>query len=167
MGGPFHTSDGKRALDDLDQDIRDHIERETQDNIEKGIAPEEARRRAMLAFGDIALTKEDTRAVWVRRWADDVRQDIRYGLRTLRKNPGFAAVVIFTLALGIGANTAIFSLMETVLLRSLPVERPQELVFLQSAVAGRTAGAPRTPISSVSVTRRCPLPACRHSRPTS
>jgi len=145
MGGPFHTSDGKRALDDLDQDIRDHIERETQDNIEKGIAPEEARRRAMLAFGDIALTKEDTRAVWVRRWADDVRQDIRYGLRTLRKNPGFAAVVIFTLALGIGANTAIFSLMETVLLRSLPVERPQELVFLQSAVAGRTAGAPPYP----------------------
>ena len=63
MDGPFNRSAGKRALDDLDQDIRDHIERETQDNVEKGVPPEEARRRAMLAFGNIALTKEDTRAV--------------------------------------------------------------------------------------------------------
>ena len=76
---------GRRALDDLDQDIQDHLERETQDNIERGMAPEEARRRAMLAFGNVALIKEDTRAIWVRRWLDDLRQDARYALRSLRK----------------------------------------------------------------------------------
>ena len=79
----------KRALDGLDQDIRDHIERETQDNIERGMAPEEARRQAMLTFGNVALAKEDTRRVWVWAWLDEARQDLRYAARTLRKSRGF------------------------------------------------------------------------------
>ena len=79
----------KRALDGLDQDIHNHIARETQDNIERGMAPQEARRQARLKFGNVALAKEDTRRVWVSAWLDQLRQDLRYAARTLRKSRGF------------------------------------------------------------------------------
>jgi predicted permease len=124
---------GRQALDDLDKDIRDHIERETLENIERGMPPEEARRRALLAFGNVGLTKEDTRAVWIRRWARDLRQDVRYAYRTLRRSPVLASVVFLTLAVGVGANTAMFSVAHAILLRTLPVERPHELVFVEGA----------------------------------
>jgi len=72
----------RRPLDGLDEDIRDHIERETQENIERGMTPEEARRQAMLAFGNVALAKEDARRVWVWAWLDEARQDLRYAARS-------------------------------------------------------------------------------------
>ena len=95
----------KRALDGLGQDIRDHIERETQDNIDKGMAPEEARRQAMIRFGNVTLIMEDTQAVWGWPSLDAIRQDLRYVLRTLRRKPAFALVVILTLGFGIGLST--------------------------------------------------------------
>jgi predicted permease len=130
----------KRMMEDLDQDIRDFIERETRDNIERGMPPEEARYAALRKFGNVTRVKEETWEVWSVNWLEQLWQDVRYGLRQLRRSPGFTAVAVLTLALGIGANTAIYALMDAVILRRLPVEMPGELYQVQVGNADEGVG---------------------------
>ncbi len=120
----------RRPLDGLEDEMRDHIERETEDNIARGLTPAEAHRLAMLKFGNVALVKEDTRRVWVRAWLDEARQDLRYAARTLVKNRAFATAAVATLALAIGASTTMFSVLNAVLLRPLPYRAPERLAML-------------------------------------
>ena len=117
-----------RLLSDLESDIQNHIEIETQDNIARGMSPEEARYAAVRKFGNVTRVMEDTREVWAIRWLDHLMQDLRFALRGIRKSPLFATVVVLTLALGIGANTAIFTIIDAVMLRAIPVSDPQHLV---------------------------------------
>ncbi len=126
----------KHPLRDLEADIRDHIDRETEDNIERGMTPEEARYAALRKFGNVTLSKEDARTVWIPVWMDQLRQDARYAGWTLRRSPGFAAVAIITIALAIGPTAAIFSLLNALVLRDLPVREPSTLV--QIATTSRT-----------------------------
>src|SRR5215831_11284315 len=118
----------KRILADLDAQIRDHIERETEDIIARGMSPEEARNAALRKFGNVTRIKEDTREIWTVLWLERLAQDVRFALRMLRKNPGFAAVAILTLALGIGANAAIFSVAYGILLKPLPYPHPDRIM---------------------------------------
>jgi predicted permease len=107
----------EQMMRELDQDIRNHIESETQDNIERGMSPEDARHAAMLKFGNVRRVKEDTRDVWSFIWLEQLLQDIRFALRTLRKNPGFALTAILILALGIAANIIVFGVLQALVLR--------------------------------------------------
>ena len=122
----------KHMMEDLDQDIRDYLERETQDNIERGMSPKEARYAALRKFGNVTRVKEETWEVWSFSWLQQLWQDVCYGLRMLTKNPGFAAVAVITLMFGIGINTIIFSLVNTVLLHPLPYRHAERLVRIES-----------------------------------
>jgi macrolide transport system ATP-binding/permease protein len=115
---------------DLEEEMRLHRELSEQERAEAGASPEEAHYVALRRFGNVALTKERSREMWGWSALENTIQDVRYGLRQLRRSPGFTAVVVLILALGIGANTAIFTLIDAVMLKSLPVANPSQLYRL-------------------------------------
>jgi predicted permease len=130
----FHGRDlwhSRRKQDaDLDRELRAHLDLEAEEQQESGANPAEARYAAQRVLGNTALVKEDVRALSPWAWFETVIQDVRYGLRQLRRSPGFTVAATLTLALGIGANTAIFTLVHAILLKSLPVSHPEQLYNL-------------------------------------
>ena len=114
----------------MNDELRFHLDAYTADLERAGVPPAEAARRARMAFGNVDVVKQDARQSRGLRLIDETWQDLRYAVRLMRKTPGFTAAAVLSLGLGIGANTAIFSLIDAVLLRTLPVENPHELFFL-------------------------------------
>ena len=127
----------------MDDELRFHIDAYIDDLVRSGIALPEAQRRARAEFGAIEAKKDECRQAWGMQWLDELRADLRLTSRTLRQHPGFAAVAILSLALGIGANTAIFGLIDAVVLRMLPVHQPERLMFVHvEGTEGPNGGPP-------------------------
>jgi predicted permease len=135
----------KAVEDELERELRLHIDQLTREHMANGMSEPDARSAARREFGSPDLAKEQCRDERRTRLVEDLVKDTGYALRLLARSPAFALTAVLSLALGIGANTAIFSLVDTVLLRLLPVDRPQELVFLQVAGTEGRTGAPPYP----------------------
>src|SRR5215210_6467526 len=119
----------KRVLEqELDEELRFHLEKEIEENIRRGMSAEEARTEALRNFGGVERFKEECRDQRGVRFLEELWHDLRFGVRRMLKSPAFSIIAILSLALGIGANTAIFSLVNTILLRPLPVSQPEQLV---------------------------------------
>src|SRR5258708_26408364 len=134
-----------RRDDDFRDEIESHVRLEADRLIADGMPPAEAEAAARRTFGNAGMVRETFYESQRWLWWDQLRQDLRYGLRWFRKAPAFTAAVALTIALGVGANTAIFSLMDAVLLRQLPVQNPKELVFLEVSGSAGASGSPPYP----------------------
>ncbi len=133
---------GKRKREkDLDEEVRSHLKMAARERVERGENGKEAEHAALREFGNLGLVQEVTRDVWGWGWLDRLTQDLRFGVRTLTKSRGFTAVAILTLALGIGANTALFSVVNGVLFNPLPYPEPEQLVTLHESKPNFDAGS--------------------------
>jgi putative ABC transport system permease protein len=133
----------RRFERDLDDELKYHVECRIEDNLRAGMPPEEARRQALLSFGGLDQTKEECRDGRPLAWLETVAQDLRYGLRALRANPGFTLIAVLSLAAGIGANSAVFSFIDAIATRPMPVPRVSEVVHVGTS-------SPRFPGAGVS-----------------
>jgi predicted permease len=130
MSSPNDRNDEKQTA--LEQEIATHLEMSARDHEDRGASPQQAAQAARRDFGNVALVEHVARDQWRGRWLEDFTQDLRHGARLLRRNLGFTIIAVLTLALGIGANTAIFSLVDGILLRPLPYTHPNELISLNN-----------------------------------
>src|SRR5262245_34880769 len=135
----------KRPDSDFQSEIEAHVQLEADRLMAGGMSQREAEMAARRAFGNVAGVQERFYESQRWRWWEELMQDLRYGLRSLRKAPGFTAAAALTVALGVGANTAVFSLIDAVLLQSMPVQNPKELVFLEATGTAGHSGPPPYP----------------------
>jgi predicted permease len=138
-----------RAERELDEELRHHIERQTEQNMRLGMSPEEARSAARKAFGGVEQAKEWSRDARGLRWLEELWQDLRYGGRMLRRKPGFTAVAMISLALGIGANSTVFTFINAILIRPLPYPDPERLVNIWERAPGSTNVNPVLPLNFI------------------
>src|SRR5579863_2267854 len=132
----------------LDDEVRFHLERQVAENIAAGMSAEEAHYAALREFGNPALTREQTRTTWSWSWIESVSSDLRYGIRTLLRSPGFTLIAVLVMALGIGANVTLFTVVRSVLLKPLPYAHPEQLATLYEDQSDRTHGKPWMPVDA-------------------